>query len=68
MAIARPKERIKGPVDHLGELLIAMRNDLKGATGGGKSHSTKKPMEGVLGNEWHTFIQEGLPGHKVEGI
>ena len=30
-----------------------MTDDLKGATRGGESHSTKKPMEGVLGNEWH---------------
>ena len=44
---------IKGPVAHLAELLIVMTNDLKGATRGDESHSTKKPMEGVLGNEWH---------------
>ena len=47
----RPKKRIKGPVDHLAELLIVMTDGLKGATREDGSHSPKKPMEGVLGNE-----------------
>ena len=47
----RPKKRIKGPVDHLAELLIVMTDGLKGATREDGSHSAKKPMDRVLGNE-----------------
>ena len=53
LSSARPKKRIKGPVDHPAELLIVMTDDPKGATRGDESHSTKKSMEGVLRNEWH---------------
>ena len=40
-------------MDHPAELVIVMTDDPKGAKRGDESHSTKKLMERVLGNEWH---------------
>ena len=54
-------------MDHLAGSLIVMKDGPKGATGGDESHNTKRPMERVLEND-STFIQESLPGYKVEGI
>ena len=54
-------------MDHPAELLIVMTDDPKGAKRGDESHSTKKPMEGVLGNEWHIH-PGGLAWTQVEGI
>ena len=45
-------------MNHLAELLIVMTDDLKGATGGDKIRSTKKPMEGVLELIFSNFTVE----------